>query len=173
VSSTIRIARQSDFEGSVNMHVLRLCAILLLLFVALMVAACSPEQPASAKAFEFTANDPALKWGPCPPIFPAGCEIAVLQGDPAKPNADVFLRVPGQYEIPAHSHTSAERMILVTGTLAVTYKGQEPTTLRAGSYAYGPAKLAHKASCVSADPCTLFIAFESAVDAVAHDGGLE
>lgn len=26
----------------------------------------------------------ALQWGPCPAIFPSGCEIAVLHGDPAK-----------------------------------------------------------------------------------------
>jgi glyoxylate utilization-related uncharacterized protein len=64
-------------------------------------------------------------------------------------------------------------MILVTGELQVTYKGQEPATLTAGGYAYGPAKLAHKATCVSAEPCTLFIAFETAVDAHAHEGSLD
>jgi mannose-6-phosphate isomerase-like protein (cupin superfamily) len=139
------------------------------LSIALFVlAACGPEQPQTRKAVTHSANDAALTWGPCPAIFPAGCEIAVLNGDPAKPNADVFLRVPGQYEIPAHSHTSAERMILVTGELLVTYDRHAPSTLRAGSYAYGPAKLAHKASCVSAEPCTLFIAFEQAVDAEPH-----
>lgn len=35
-----------------------------------------------------------------------------------------------------------------------------------GMYAYGPAKLPHKAYCASGAPCVLFIAFESAVDAV-------
>lgn len=141
--------------------------------VAILAASCGPEAPTGQQALALAAGDPALKWGPCPPIFPVGCETAVLHGDPAKPNADVFLRVPGQYEIPPHSHTSAERMILVTGELQVTYKGQSPATLTVGSYAFGPAKLAHKASCISADPCTLFIAFESAVDAHAHDGALD
>lgn len=131
------------------------------------------EQPATAKALAFAASDPALQWGPCPPVFPAGCEIAVLQGDPAKPNADVFLRVPAKYEIPAHSHTSPERMILVTGELDVTYKGQPATTLKPGSYAYGPAQLAHKATCTSAEACTLFIAFESPVDAALYEGALD
>lgn len=139
----------------------------------LVLTACAPEPASTSKALAFAANDPALKWGPCPPIFPAGCEIAVLQGDPAKPNADVFLRVPAKYEIPAHTHTSAERMILVTGQLQVTYKGQSPSTLDVGTYAYGPPKLAHKAVCLSDEPCTLFIAFEHAVDALPHDGSLE
>jgi quercetin dioxygenase-like cupin family protein len=104
--------------------------------------------------------------------MPAGCEIAVLRGDPAKPNADIYLRVPAGAEIPAHSHTSAERIILVGGELDVTYQGHAPTKLKAGSYAYGPAKLPHKATCVGADPCTLFIAFELPIDATAHEGAL-
>src|SRR5262245_1446790 len=140
---------------------------------AVVLVGCAPAPTGGAQALALAANDSALKWGPCPPIFPAGCEIAVLQGDPAKPNADVFLRVPAKYEIPAHSHTSAERMILVTGQLQVTYKGQAPATLDVGTYAYGPAKLAHKASCLSEDPCTLFIAFEHPVDAQPHEGSLE
>jgi hypothetical protein len=37
-------------------------------------------------------------------------------------------------------------------------------------YAYGPAKLAHKAVCGNAGPCVLFIAFEAPVDAIAADG---
>lgn len=112
-----------------------------------------------------THTDANLKWGPCPPLFPAGCEIAVLHGDPAKPNADVFLKVPARYAIPPHWHTSAERMVLVSGTLEVEYHGHEPRTLRVGTYAYGPARAVHEATCGDAGPCVLFIAFESPVDA--------
>lgn len=140
---------------------------------AAVLASCGsePSTSAQAKALAVAASDTSLNWGACPPIFPAGCQIAVLQGDPSKPNADVFLRVPGKYIIPPHWHTSAERMVLVTGRLEVTYKGQAATTLETGTYAYGPAKLPHQAVCLSDDPCTLFIAFEGPVDA--HAGGLE
>lgn len=116
------------------------------------------------------ATDPALKWGPCPDIFPAGCEIAVLHGDPAGPNTDVLLRVqPGVY-LPPHRHTSAERMILVGGRFQVNYQGSEPITLDAGHYAYGPANLAHDARCLGPGACTLFIAFETPVDVVPIEG---
>jgi len=98
--------------------------------------------------------------------MPAGCGLAVLHGDPAKPNADVFLKVPGNAVLAEHWHTSAERMVLVAGELHVTYRGQPKTVLTPGMYAYGPAKLPHSASCVGSTPCVLFIAFESAVDAV-------
>jgi len=115
----------------------------------------------------------ALQWGPCPAIFPTGCQIAVLNGDPSKPNADVFLRVPGGYTIPAHSHTSAERMILVEGQLTVRYKGAAAAVLTPGQYAYGPASLPHEARCTGRKACTLFIAFEGPVDASAYVGSLK
>lgn len=145
----------------------------ILILAGATLAACGPSASTGEQALALAAGDPALKWGACPPIFPAGCEIAVLHGDPTKPGADVFLRVPAQYVIPSHTHTSAERMVLVTGELRVTYEGQVPATLAAGNYAYGPAKLPHKAECLSAEPCTLFIAFDSAVDALPHEGELE
>lgn len=149
------------------------------------LAACSPasqapapEQPAQEPAASQTplaiaASDATLQWGACPPIFPAGCEIAVLHGDPAQPNADIFLRVPGGYEFPAHVHTSAERMILVSGELDVDYQGAPPATLRAGNYAYGPAGLPHTAACRGTQACTLFIAFEGPVDANPFEGSVE
>ncbi|HEX4890416.1 MAG TPA: cupin domain-containing protein [Alphaproteobacteria bacterium] len=129
-------------------------------------------EPIVEKALAFTPVASELKWGPCPAIFPAGCEIAVLHGDPAAPNADVFLKVSAKTELPPHWHTSAERMILVSGELHVSYQGQPTVILTPGSYAYGPAKLPHKVVCVSSDACTLFIAFESPVDAQPFDGPL-
>jgi len=134
-----------------------------------------PDAPAAASQTPLArrADDASLQWSACPPLFPQGCEIAVLHGDPAKPNADVFLRVPGGYEIPPHSHTSAERIILVSGRLEVKYRGAPGATLDAGSYAYGPAQLPHRAVCRSSQPCTLFIAFEGPVDAKPFEGALD
>ena len=113
------------------------------------------------------AGDPALQWGACPPILPTGCQIAVLHGNPGAPNADIFLRVPGGYVIPPHRHSSAERMILVSGRLRVRYQGAAETTLLPGHYAYGPPGVPHRATCDGQDACTLFIAFIGPVDAEA------
>ena len=124
------------------------------------------EDPASEPALSSTIGDARLNWGPCPAFIPQGCEIAVLHGDPAKANADIFFRVPADFTIPRHWHTSAERMVLVSGELQVTYDGQEATTLKPGTYAYGPAKLPHSAYCLKGPACVLFIAFEAPIDAV-------
>lgn len=128
------------------------------------------EGAVSEPALAFTFKDTQLKWGPCPAFIPKGCEIAVLHGDPSKPNVDVFFKVPANFTIPSHWHTSAERMVLVSGEMDVTYEGQKTITLKTGTYAYGPAKLPHKAVCAKGAPCVLFIAFESPLDATPTEG---
>lgn len=112
-----------------------------------------------------TMDDKDLQWGPCPDFLPAGCEIAVLHGDPAKTNVDILFKVPANTDIPKHGHTSAERMILVSGEMDVTYEGEETQKLKTGTYAFGPAKKPHTARCGDAGPCVLFIAFEEPLDA--------
>ncbi|HET7709130.1 MAG TPA: cupin domain-containing protein [Sphingomicrobium sp.] len=128
-------------------------------------AAAGPAEPsASDRPVAIAAAAADLKWGGCPPGMPEGCQIAVLHGDPAKPDADIFLKVPGGAAIPPHWHTASERIMLVSGQLEVQYKGSAPATLTPGSYAYGPARLPHRGDCRSATPCILFIAFDLPVD---------
>ncbi len=130
----------------------------------------TPVAAGSDRPLAFSEVAADLQWGDCPAIFPPGCKIAVLHGNPAEPGADVFLRVPAGYTIPAHSHTSAERMVLVSGQLDVTYAGHPTASLKRGDYAYGPAALPHKAHCNGVEACTLFIAFNGAVDALPFAG---
>jgi len=133
-------------------------------FIWLMLFVCSGTV-ASEPALVIAADDTQLKWGPCPEFIPAGCEIAVLHGDPAVPNVDILFKVPGDFTIPLHRHTSAERMVLLSGELHVTYEGQQTAVVATGSYAYGPAKRPHEAYCAKGDDCVLFIAFEAPLDA--------
>jgi quercetin dioxygenase-like cupin family protein len=144
----------------------------MVLMSGLLLAGASAGAPLSAQEppVTWTAKDSKLKWGPCPEFLPKGCRIAVLHGDPAKNNADIFLRVPANSTLPRHWHTSPERMVLVSGELQVTYDGQKTAVLKPGTYAYGPAKLPHKGECTKAGPCVLFIAFEAPVDAVPSEG---
>ena len=142
----------------------------LLFVLGLIGPSAHAQAPSQEQALTWTAGDAQLKWGPCPPFLPKGCGIAVLHGDPAKDNVDVFFKVPAKSSIPLHWHTSAERMVLVAGELHVTYDGQKKAILRSGTYAYGPAKRPHKAFCASAVPCVLFIAFESPLDAMPIKG---
>jgi len=129
------------------------------------------EAPGSDKeAFILTAGE--VMFGDCPEFMPAGCGLGVLQGNPAEHDADVLLRLAPDSKIPKHWHTSAERMVLISGQMRVNYQGQPPVILNPFTYAYGPAKLPHDAICVGPDEeCLLFIAFEEPVDAIDIRGG--
>lgn len=136
-----------------------------LIIVSASTGGMAMAQTPAAGPLAINLTGPSVKWGPCPPIFPGACELAVLQGDPSKPNADVVLRVGPGYILPRHSHSSAERMVLVEGELRVKYDGAEAVILTPSTYAYGPAGMPHEAACASSGACTLFIAFERPVDA--------
>jgi len=163
---------------------------------ALLVAACSGESPdasitdsahpeASASAahaapatvppvtgqpaFTRTIDDPQVEWNPCFDWMPDGCELAIVQGlDPDGLNADAFFKLPPGSTVPEHYHTSAERMVLLSGIMEVDYHGQDPVRVLPGTYAYGPAELPHVTHCLEegGKACVLFIAFEEPVDAI-------
>lgn len=69
----------------------------------LSLAAASPEQD--------------FQWGPAPPVFPAGAEMAVLQGDPtSNQEFTVRLRFPNGYKIAPHTHPTTENVTVLKGT---------------------------------------------------------
>ena len=142
----------------------RTLTAILALFVLTPAAMLAQDKDMS---FTRDAGDERLEWGQCPQFMPDSCRIAVLQGDPAKPNADLFFKMQGNTSVPNHWHHSAERMVLVSGKMEVKYKGQEPAVITVGDYAYGPPEKPHTASCLSEEPCVLFIAFNKPVDAFA------
>lgn len=136
----------------------------IVLFFLISFPVPAQENEVMEKSIIQEHNDPGLEWGGCPEFMPEGCKIAVLHGDPAKKNVDIFFKVPANSKIPYHYHTSVERMVLVAGELEVTYEGENPQTLKVGSYAFGPAGKPHYAKCGDS-PCVLFIAFEEPLDA--------
>ncbi|MEF8940661.1 MAG: cupin domain-containing protein [Salinivenus sp.] len=138
--------------------------LLLTLFVVGSLAPLDAGAQRGPQAW--TAEDPELEWGPCPAFMPESCAIAVLQGTPDAPNADVFFRMAPNTTVPLHRHTSPERMVLVSGEMHVTYDGHDPVVLRPGTYAHGPAELPHDAYCADGAECVLFIAFEDPIDAM-------
>jgi quercetin dioxygenase-like cupin family protein len=62
-----------------------------------------------------------IVFGPAPPVFPPGAEMAVLQGDPSDAGEifTVRLRFPGGYVLPAHWHPTDEHVTVIKGTFLV------------------------------------------------------
>lgn len=138
--------------------------VLLLLIPLTLFSQSSP--PGEMEDAHVTGHENSdLRWGPCPAFMPDDCRISVLNGSPDQPNADIFFKAASQSVIPEHTHTSAERMVLVSGEMQVNYEGQQPEVLTVGDYGYGPPEKPHTATCLSDDPCVLFIAFEEPIDA--------
>lgn len=144
------------------MNTLKSTLIALTTFIFLLPVSMAAQDSMSITR---TAESNQLQWGNCPEFMPESCEIAVLQGDPAKPDADIFFKMEGNTSVPNHWHHSAERMVMVSGEMEVNYEGQSPKIISAGTYAFGPPEKPHTASCLSDEPCILFIAFTKPVDA--------
>ena len=92
-----------------------------------------------------TDND--VKWGPLTAL-PKGAEVAVLDGDPSKPGHFIIrMRLPANYVIPPHHHSTAENFTVLSGTLFTGMgdkfdkkAGQE---FGPGGFAALPAKMNH------------------------------
>jgi quercetin dioxygenase-like cupin family protein len=90
------------------------------------------------------------KWGPAPPLLPAGAQIAVLAGDPTKAVPyTIRLKFPANYAIPAHSHPTDEHVVVVSGALSFgmgdkLIRGAAANkTLSTGGFALMPANMNH------------------------------
>jgi ChrR-like protein with cupin domain len=61
-----------------------------------------------------------LKWGPAPPVLPAGAQVAVVDGDPFKPGFFAMrLKMPDGYKIAAHWHPTDENIVVLQGTFRI------------------------------------------------------
>ena len=140
--------------------------ILVFMFICSGYMVQGQDSGTTEDAIVWNTSDEDLKWGPCPSFMGDGCNITVLHGNPKKPNTDILFKMKGNTSVPRHWHNSPERMVLISGKMRVNYDGQAPEVLQAGDYAYGPAERPHTASCLSDEPCVLFIAFEEPIDAM-------
>ena len=92
----------------------------------------------------------AVKWGPPPPVFPAGAQFALIDGDPAsKGLVTVRLKMPAGYSIAPHWHPTDEHVTVLAGTFSIgmgdTLDKEHGKTLKAGGYAVAPATMHHYA----------------------------
>jgi Domain of unknown function (DUF4437) len=89
-----------------------------------------------------------VQWGPAPPFLPAGAQIAVLRGNPSeKGPVTLRLRFPANYNIPAHWHSMAETVTVLSGTFNVgmgdKLDRQAGQALQPGGFVSLPATMRH------------------------------
>ena len=127
--------RSSLFKSSLSRPLWMLLTGLLLV-VPLLGYAAGPLQPEE------------IKWGPAPPVLPAGVKMAVLAGDPAGTGpVAVRLKMPAGYKIPPHWHPTDEQVTVISGTLGIgmgdKLDKKHSKVLKAGGYAVAPAHMHH------------------------------
>jgi hypothetical protein len=103
-------------------------------------------QPAAHAAPMVNGSD--LKWGPAPPAFNAGAQLAVVDGDPGKPGPFVIrVKLPSGFKVMPHWHPTDESVTVISGTLAAGMgeKWDDATmkTFTAGGFARMPKKTPH------------------------------
>jgi quercetin dioxygenase-like cupin family protein len=121
-----------------------LTAPLASLAISLTVAA----GPVFAQAAHVLVPADKVQWGPAPPVFPAGAQIAVLEGNPSeKGPVTLRLRFPADYNIAAHWHSMAETVTVLSGAFNVgmgdKLDRQTSQELQPGGFVSLPAGMRH------------------------------
>jgi quercetin dioxygenase-like cupin family protein len=114
--------------------------IVLATVAAAVVASCSDSSEPS--------HDPQVNFQPGPATFPAGSEIAVMQGDPSQTGVyTVRLRFPAGYRLPPHFHPTDENVTVLDGTFLVgmgdSIDLSSVVTLHADGFITAPAQAHH------------------------------
>src|ERR1043166_1597604 len=145
-------------------------AIVFSTVLALSIFAITAQENESAKKTGKTSSTTAtattaehkivstdqMQWGAAPPGLPAGGQLAVLDGDPNKKGSfTVRLKSPDGYKIAPHTHPTAERLTVISGTfhLGMGDKFDQATghEMMPGSFAVLPAGMKHFACTSGAD----------------------
>ncbi len=120
----------------------------------------SVEAPFPAGQTQNVTLADAIQWGPCPPSLPAGCEMAVLEGNPKEEKLfTARFRITSPMEMKPHWHPKNERVTILEGKVGVgfgdTVDREALTWFGPGDY-YVNAKEAHH-FVVADDPVILQI----------------
>jgi quercetin dioxygenase-like cupin family protein len=128
-------------------HGMRLSAIFVVAFTTALLA----QQPVgtSGGSSHLIITPEEATWSPAPDAFPAGAQLAVLDGNPmgTSGNYTVRLKVPDGYVIPPHWHPADELVTVVEGSFAVgmgeKFSEDALKTLGVGGFAKMPQGMRH------------------------------
>jgi hypothetical protein len=108
------------------------------------------EKAAAAKPEAVTIAAADVKYGPPPPVLPAGAQLAVLHGDPGKKGPFAMrLKLPDGYKIAPHWHTGDEELTVLSGTFVLAMgdrAGENSHAMEVGAYHFLPGKMHHSAA---------------------------
>lgn len=98
------------------------------------------------------------------PTAPKCFTIAVERGDPNTGPSVILARFAPGCVAPYHWHTPSETAMIVSGSLEAQMKDDKAFVGHHGDFVYFPPHHVHRATCVGAAPCVLFLASDAAFD---------
>jgi hypothetical protein len=117
--------------------------------LALTGAVAARQKAAAAKAEAITIAAGDVKYGPPPPVLPAGAQLAVLHGDPGKKGLFALrIKMPDGYKIAPHWHSNDEELTILSGTFMLSMgdvAGANVHAMDVGAYHFLPGKMHHAA----------------------------
>jgi hypothetical protein len=122
---------------------------LLTMVAGTTLAALASAAPLAAHGADATMiNASSLKWSDAPPSFPKGAKVAVLYGDPGKAGpVTMRLMMPANYKVAPHTHSQAEDLTVLSGTLYLGMGDKQDTkdahALAPGGFHHLPGKTVH------------------------------
>lgn len=113
-------------------------------------AAAPPAAAVGATMTTHLMVTPAdVKWSDGPPSLPAGAKMAVIEGDPALPNAlfTLRLKLPADYKVMPHFHPADEHITVISGAFWMGMGGTHDVAklkeLPTGAFAVMPVGHSH------------------------------
>src|SRR5438874_1080157 len=90
------------------------------IFILVAIAITAPENTPTTATEHKVISPSEIQWGDAPPSLPAGAKMAVLDGDPTKAGSfTIRLKSPAGYRIPPHTHPTAERGTVISGSFKI------------------------------------------------------
>jgi quercetin dioxygenase-like cupin family protein len=145
-----------------------LCSALALPAAA-MLAGTSPTSVQAQEDKPLVNLAANAKFGPAPNA-PACFTIAVERGDPGSGPSVILARFAPACTAPFHWHTPSETAMMVSGSLQIQMKDDKPLVARRGDFAYLPSRHVHRATCLGAAPCLVFLSADAPFDIHWVDG---
>ena len=137
---------------------LNICRFVLPVAAVGLVALCAVAQGGDETHI---ANSSQLKFGPGPSL-PSCLTMAPEHGDPSKGAFTLLLKFTSRCTVPMHWHTSAEELMLVSGSGKMQMQDGKTSPVDRGGFVYIPSKHPHAFTCVTA--CTAFLSGDGAFD---------
>jgi quercetin dioxygenase-like cupin family protein len=84
-------------------------------------------------------------------------QSVLLWGDPKTSEHGMLRKFPAGFAPPPHKHPSAERVVVVSGTIVVRHSGGSAKSLGPGSYSEIPANMVHAVKCGEKSDCEFLL----------------